>query len=38
VPFPLNGKIDKLTFNLGSSQLAPEDQKKVTEGISKAKD
>jgi len=29
---------DKLTFNLGPSQLAPEDRKKVREGISRAKD
>src|SRR5471030_1853241 len=37
VPFPFNGKIDKLTFNLGPSQLAPEDQKKVQEGAAKAR-
>ena len=29
VPFRFNGKIDKLTFNLGPSQLAAEEQKKV---------
>jgi hypothetical protein len=29
---------DKLTFNVGPSQLAPEDQKKVRDGISRAKD
>jgi hypothetical protein len=38
VPFAFNGKIDKLTFNVGPSQFAPADQKKVQEGVSKAKD
>src|SRR5476651_2378407 len=38
VPFRFDGKIDKLTFNLGPSQLAPEDQKKVQEGAAKARD
>lgn len=38
VPFRFNGKIDKLTFNLGPTQLAAEDQKKVQEGIAKAHD
>jgi hypothetical protein len=38
VPFPFNGKIDKLTFNLGPEQLAAQDQKKVQEGVAKAHD
>jgi arylsulfatase A-like enzyme len=38
VPFPFNGQIDKLTFNLGPEQLAAEDQKKVQEGVAKAHD
>jgi hypothetical protein len=38
VPFPFNGKLDKLTFNLGPTQLTEEDQKKVQEGVGKAHD
>jgi arylsulfatase A-like enzyme len=38
VPFRFNGKIDKLTFNLGPTQLAAEDQKKVREAIARAHD
>ncbi|MEO8676890.1 MAG: arylsulfatase, partial [Casimicrobiaceae bacterium] len=38
VPFRFNGKIDKLTFKLGPSQLAAEDQKKVDEAIARARD
>jgi arylsulfatase len=38
VPFRFNGKINKLTFNLGPSQLAAEDQKKVQKAVAKAKD
>ena len=38
VPFSFNGTIDKLTFNLGPTQLAVEDQKKVQEGAAKAHD
>jgi arylsulfatase A-like enzyme len=38
VPFRFNGKIDKLTFNLGPSQLTENDQKKVKEGVSRAHD
>jgi arylsulfatase len=38
VPFRFDGKINKLTFNLGPSQLAPADQKKVQEGAAKARD
>jgi arylsulfatase len=33
VPFPFNGKIDKLTINLGPSQLAAADQQKVKEAV-----
>lgn len=33
LPFRFNGKIDKLTYNLGPSQLAPEDQSKVEDAI-----
>jgi hypothetical protein len=32
------GKVDKLTFNLGPTQLTEEDQKKVQEGVGKAHD
>jgi arylsulfatase len=38
VPFRFNGKLNKLTFNLGPSQLAAEDQKKVQKAVAKAKD
>ena len=38
VPFPFNGSIAKLTFNLGPSQLAPEEQHKVDAAAAKAKD
>jgi arylsulfatase A-like enzyme len=38
VPFAFNGKIDKLTVNLGPSQLTAEDQKKATGEAAKAKD
>jgi len=38
VPFRFNGKIDKLTFNLGPSQLNDEETKKVGEAAAKAKD
>ena len=38
MPFAFNGKIDKLTFKLGPSQLAAADQKKVQEAVAKAKD
>jgi arylsulfatase len=37
-PFPFNGTIDKLTVNLGPSQLAPEDQKTAGEAAAKARD
>jgi arylsulfatase len=38
VPFRFNGKIDKLTFNLGPSQLSAEEQKTVAKAVAKAKD
>jgi hypothetical protein len=38
VPFPFNGKIGKLTFNLGPTQLADTDRKKVQEGVAKGHD
>jgi arylsulfatase len=38
VPFPFNGKINKLTFNLGPMQLAEEDKEKAARAIAIAKD
>ena len=38
IPFRFNGKIDKLTFKLGPTQLSAEEQKKVTEAIARARD
>jgi hypothetical protein len=38
VPFAFDGKIDKLTFNLGPMQLEDADHKKMEEGIGKAHD
>jgi len=38
VPFHFDGKIDKLTFNLGPTQLAMEDKKKMQEGVARAHD
>jgi arylsulfatase A-like enzyme len=38
VPFPFNGKIDKLTFNLGPEQLAEADRKKIQEAVARARD
>jgi len=38
VPFRFNGKILKVTFNLGPSQLVAEDQKKMQKAVAKAKD
>jgi arylsulfatase len=38
VPFAFNGKIDKLTINLGPSQLAPMEQKKVEVAVAQARD
>jgi arylsulfatase len=33
VPFRFTGSIDKLTFNLGPSQLSAEDQRKMDDAI-----
>ena len=38
LPFRFTGNIDKLTFNLGPSQLSAEDQKKVQEAVAKVND
>jgi arylsulfatase A-like enzyme len=38
VPFPFNGTIDKLTFNLGPSQLAEADKEKAARAIAIAHD
>ena len=38
VPFPFNGKIDKLTFNLGPMQLAEADKKTAAKAIAIAHD
>jgi arylsulfatase len=38
VPFPFNGKIDKLTFKLGPMQLSPEEATTSAKAIAKAKD
>jgi arylsulfatase A-like enzyme len=38
VPFAFDGKINKLTVNLGPMQLAAAEQKKVQEAIAKARD
>jgi hypothetical protein len=38
LPFRFSGKIDKVTFKLGPSQLSAEDQRKVAEAIARAKD
>jgi hypothetical protein len=38
VPFAFNGKIDKLTVNLGPIQIAAADQKKVQQAVSNASD
>ena len=38
VPFPFNGTIEKLTFNLGPTQLTMEDQKKVQERAANSRD
>ena len=36
LPFRFNGKIDKLTYNLGPSQMTAEDQKKAQEMVASA--
>ena len=38
VPFAFNGTIDKLTVNLGPSQLTAADQKAAAEAVAKAHD
>jgi hypothetical protein len=38
VPFRFNGKIDKLTFNLGPEQLAETDRKKIQQAVARARD
>jgi hypothetical protein len=38
VPFRFNGKIDKLTFDLGPMQLSDEDENKMRDAISRGKD
>jgi hypothetical protein len=38
VPFHFTGTIDKLTFNLGPSQLTADDQKKAAELLAHAHD
>ena len=38
IPFRFDGKINKLTFKLGPTQLAAEDQKKVQEAVARARD
>jgi hypothetical protein len=38
VPFAFDGKIEKLTIELGPSQLAEADQKKLEEAVAKAHD
>ena len=35
-PFTFTGTIDKLTYNLGPSQLSAEDQRKVDDAIARA--
>ena len=37
-PFRFNGKIDKLTFNLGPTQLTADDQKTLDQAGAKARD
>jgi len=38
VPFRFNGKINELTFNLGPIQLAEEEQRKMRDAVSRARD
>ncbi len=38
IPFRFNGRIDRLTFKLGPTQLSADDQKKVKEAIARAHD
>ncbi|HRZ07446.1 MAG TPA: hypothetical protein P5102_15100 [Candidatus Competibacteraceae bacterium] len=38
LPFRFTGTIDKLTFNLGPSQMTAEEQKVAAEAVAKAHD
>ena len=38
VPFAFNGKIDKLTVNLGPTQFTAADEAKIREATARAKD
>ncbi len=38
LPFQFTGKIDKLTFNLGPTQLTSDDQKLMRHALEKARD
>ncbi len=38
LPFRFNGKINKLTFNLGPEQLAEGDRRKIEEAVARARD
>ena len=38
LPFRFNGTIDKLTYNLGPSQLSAEDQRKMQDAVAKVND
>ena len=38
VPFAFNGRINKLTVNLGPSQLTAEDERKLRDAVAKARD
>jgi arylsulfatase len=38
LPFRFTGKIDKLTFKLGPSQMTAEDEKKAQEALARARD
>ena len=38
VPFRFNGKINKLTFNLGPVQLAEQEHQKLEEAVARARD
>jgi arylsulfatase A-like enzyme len=38
VPFPFNGKIDKLTFKLGPLDLTPDEKNSASRAIARAKD
>jgi arylsulfatase len=38
VPFRFNGTISKLTFNLKPAQLAEEEQRKMRDAVSRARD